>query len=115
MRLRRRILNQIALSCYVSLIEPKKIEKALKDEFWISAMYDELNQIIWNNVWYLVPRPTKRNVIGTKWIFKNKSKENGMIVQKKARLVAQGYAQVEGIDFDKTFAPVVRLDQLECS
>ena len=54
----------------------------------------------------------RRNVIGTKWIFKNKQDENGIIVRNKARLVAQGYSQVEGIDFDETYAPVARLESI---
>ncbi|KAL5769722.1 hypothetical protein ACOSP7_013876 [Xanthoceras sorbifolium] len=52
------------------------------------------------------------NVIGTKWIFKNKSDENGNVVRNKARLVAQGYTQLEGVDFDETFAPVARLESI---
>jgi hypothetical protein len=54
----------------------------------------------------------KINVIGTKWIFKNKQDENGLIVRNKARLVAQGYSQVEGMDYDDTFAPVARLEAI---
>jgi hypothetical protein len=53
------------------------------------------------------------NIIGTKWIFKNKSDEHGTVVRNKARLVAEGYTQIEGIDFDETFAPVTRLESIE--
>ena len=63
-------------------------------------------------MWTLVPRPSELNVIGTKWIFKNKTDEHGTIIRNKARLVAQGYTQVEGIDFDETFAPVARLESV---
>ncbi|KAK6150694.1 hypothetical protein DH2020_015626 [Rehmannia glutinosa] len=73
-------------------------------------MQDELDQFAKNDVWYLVPRPDNVNVIGTKWIFKNKTDESGNIVRNKARLVAQGYTQVEGVDFDETFAPVARIE-----
>lgn len=59
-----------------------------------------------------MPRPSDHNVIGTKWIFKNKSEENGIVVRNKARLVAQGYTQVEGIDFDDTFAPMAILESI---
>jgi hypothetical protein len=75
-------------------------------------MHDELHQFTRNEVWSLVPRPCDRNVIGTKWVFKNKSDEHGTVVRNKARLVAQGYTQVEGIDFDETFAPVARLESI---
>ena len=60
----------------------------------------------------LVPRSSDSNVIGTKWIFKNKSDENGLVTQNKGRLVAQGFTQIEGIDFDETFAPVARLESI---
>ena len=65
-----------------------------------------------SEVWDLVPRPECMNVIGTNWIYKNKSDENGTVTRNKARLVAQGYTQVEGLDFDKTFAPVARLESI---
>ena len=61
-------------------------------------------------MWYLVPRPNDKHVIGTKWIFKNTQDENRVIVRNKVRLVAQGYSQIEGIYYEETFAPVVRLE-----
>jgi hypothetical protein len=65
------------------------------------------------HVWVLVENPKEcRNVIGTKWIFKNKQDEHGIIVRNKARLVAQGFSQVEGTDFGETYAPVARLESL---
>ncbi|KAK6119491.1 hypothetical protein DH2020_046768 [Rehmannia glutinosa] len=72
----------------------------------------ELEQFERNNVWDLVPRPENSNVIGTKWIFKNETDELGNITRNKARLVAQWYTQVEGVDFDETFAPVARLESI---
>lgn len=75
-------------------------------------MQEELNQFKRSEVWELVPRPNDINVIGTKWIYKNKSDENGIITRNKARLVAQGYTQVERLDFDETFAPVARLESI---
>ncbi|KAK6139147.1 hypothetical protein DH2020_027110 [Rehmannia glutinosa] len=75
-------------------------------------MQEELDQFVKNDVWFLVPRPEDVNVIGTKWIFKNKTDESGKIVRNKARLVAQGYTQVEGVDFDETFAPVARIESI---
>jgi hypothetical protein len=60
----------------------------------------------------LVKRPSDHNTIGTKWVFQNKQDENGVIVRNKARLMAQGYTQVEGLDFDEIFAPVARLEAI---
>ncbi|KAK2451628.1 putative mitochondrial protein [Trifolium repens] len=100
----RRSNDVIANSCFVSMFEPKNVKEALTDEFWIETMQEELNQF--------KRRPDKVNVIGTKWIFKNKSDEKGVITRNKARLVAQGYTQVEGLDFEETFAPVARLESI---
>ncbi|KAK6151857.1 hypothetical protein DH2020_014492 [Rehmannia glutinosa] len=75
-------------------------------------MQEELNQFERNKVWELVQRPTHQNVIGTKWVFRNKMNEEGSVVRNKARLVAKGYRQDVGIDFAKTFAPVARLEAI---
>ena len=75
-------------------------------------MHQELHQFVRNDVWELVPRPKDTHVIGTKWIFKNKTDKDGEVVRNKSRLVAQGYTQVEGIDFDESFAPVARLESI---
>ncbi|KAK2423598.1 cysteine-rich RECEPTOR kinase [Trifolium repens] len=108
----RRSNDVIANSCFVSMFEPKNVKEALTDEFWIETMQEELNQFKRSEVWGLVPRPDKVNVIGTKWIYKNKSDEKEVITRNKARLVAQGYTQVEGLDFEETFAPVARLESI---
>jgi len=75
-------------------------------------MQEELNQFKRSEVWDLVPRLEGMNVIGTKWIYKNKFDENETVTRYKARLVAQGYTQVEGLDFDETFAHVARLESI---
>src|SRR4051794_1803394 len=75
-------------------------------------MQEELNQFTRNDVWDLVPRPKGFNIIGTKWVFRNKLSEKGEVVRNKARLVAQGYSQQEGIDYTETFAPVARLESI---
>ncbi|GJU84430.1 retrovirus-related pol polyprotein from transposon TNT 1-94 [Tanacetum coccineum] len=77
---------------------------------WIVAMQEELNQFIANEVWELVPQPRNMTIIGTKWVFRNKLDKNGIVSQNKVRLVAQGYNQQEGIDYDETYAPVARLE-----
>jgi hypothetical protein len=73
-------------------------------------MHDELEKFERNQVWILVDPLRDVNVIGTKWVFKNKHGEDGEIVRKKASLVAQGFSQVEGLDFGETFAHVARLE-----
>ncbi|WJX33335.1 hypothetical protein P8452_21550 [Trifolium repens] len=108
----RRTNDVVANSCFVSLFEPKNVKEALTDEAWIEAMQEELNQFERSEVWDLVPRLEDVNVIGTKWVYKNKSDENGTVTRNKARLVAQGYTQIEGLDFDETFAPVARLESI---
>jgi len=95
---------------FVSQIESKTVVDALEDSNWIIAMHEELNQFPRNEVWTLVPRTDKMNVIDTKWVFKNKLDEQGVIVRNKARLVAKDYNQEEGIDYGETYAPVARLE-----
>ena len=112
MRLRSKALNVITNSCYLSQFESRKVDEALQDADWVNSMHEELHQFVWNGVWELVPRPKGVNMIGTKWIFKNKSDEHGTIIRNKSRLVAQEYTQVEGIDFDETFALVARLKSI---
>ncbi|GJU75710.1 retrovirus-related pol polyprotein from transposon TNT 1-94 [Tanacetum coccineum] len=75
-------------------------------------MQEELNQFVSNDVWELVPNPMDMTIIGTKWVFRNKLDENGVVSRNKARLVAQGYNQQEGIDYDETYAPVARLESI---
>jgi hypothetical protein len=75
-------------------------------------MNDELDQIEKNNTWEMVPRPEGKNVIGSKWVFKNKLNEQGQVVRNKAILVCKGYAQIEGQDFDETFSPMERLEAI---
>jgi hypothetical protein len=74
-------------------------------------MQEDLNNFKRNEVWSLVPRP-KQNVVGTKWVFCNKQDEYGVVTRKKAILLAKGYAQVVGLDFKETFAPVARLESI---
>ena len=92
----------------MSQVEPKKVDKALEDANWINSTHEKLHQFIRNDVCGLVPRPKDVIVIGTKWIFKNKFDEHGTVIRNKSRLVAQGYTQVEGVDFGETFASICR-------
>jgi hypothetical protein len=76
-------------------------------------MHEELENFERNHVWELVERPPNCHPIGTKWVWKNKEGENGMVVRNKSRLVAQGNSQKEGIDYEETFAPVARLEAIQ--
>ncbi|GJV71574.1 retrovirus-related pol polyprotein from transposon TNT 1-94 [Tanacetum coccineum] len=95
-----------------NVIKPKNINEALKDKSWVIAMQEELNQFISNDVWELVPNPKNMTIIGTKWVYRNKLDENGVVSRNKTRLVAQGYNQQEGIDYDETYAPIARLESI---
>lgn len=107
------VANQVTYSCYLGQVEPKKIDEALQEESWITVMHEELHQFTRNNVWTLIPRPSDHNVIGTKWIFKNKSDKHGTVIRNKVRLLAQGYTEIEGVDFDETFASVAHLESIQ--
>ncbi|KAL4363272.1 hypothetical protein GQ457_04G019420 [Hibiscus cannabinus] len=97
---------------FISCIEPKNIKEASNDGYWILAIQDELNQFERSKVWTLVDRPHDKSTIGTKWVFRNKLDESSNIVRNKARLVAQGYTQEEGIDFDETYKPIARMEAI---
>ena len=73
-------------------------------------MKEELEEFKRNKVWHLVPKPQDHTIVGTRWVYKNKLDESGVVVRNKARLVAKGYSQLEGIDYDETYAPIARME-----
>nr|GEY39288.1 retrovirus-related Pol polyprotein from transposon TNT 1-94 [Tanacetum cinerariifolium] len=93
-------------------IEPKKISDALQDPSWVEAMQEELLQFKIQNVWTLVDCLKGVRPIGIKWVLKNKKDEKGIVIRNKARLVAQGHTQEEGIDYDEVFAPVASIEAI---
>ncbi|GJU61932.1 putative ribonuclease H-like domain-containing protein [Tanacetum coccineum] len=105
-------LQNCLFACFLSQEEPKKVIHALKDPSWIEAMQEELLQFKLQEVWTLVDLPNGKRAIGTKWVFRNKKDERGIVIRNKARLVAQGYTQEEGIDYDEVFAPVARIEAI---
>nr|GEY08390.1 hypothetical protein [Tanacetum cinerariifolium] len=103
-RTRGQLANSCLFSCLLSFIEPANVAEALRDADWASAMQQVLDQFARLKVWILVPQPEGKSVIKTKWIFKNKKDET--------RLVAVGYSQQEGTDYNETFAPVARIEAI---
>ncbi|GJZ09913.1 putative ribonuclease H-like domain-containing protein [Tanacetum coccineum] len=99
-------------ACFLSQNEPKKTSEALEDESWVGAMQEELQQFKIQKVWILVDLPYGKKAIRTKWVYRNKKDERGVVVRNKARLVAQGHRQEEGIDYDEVFAPVARIEAI---
>ncbi|GJX02679.1 putative ribonuclease H-like domain-containing protein [Tanacetum coccineum] len=100
------------LACFLSQEEPKTISQALEDESWVEAMQEELLQFKLQKVWILVDLPFGKKAIGTKWVFRNKRDERSIVVKNKARLIAQGFRQEEGIDYDEVFALVARIEAI---
>nr|GEZ81828.1 hypothetical protein [Tanacetum cinerariifolium] len=94
----------------VSRTEPKNIKEAMADSAWIESMQKELHQFDRLDVWKLVDGPLCTNVINLKWLRKNKRDEENTVIRNKSRLVAKGYAQNEGVDFEESFAPFARLE-----
>ncbi|KAH9699455.1 hypothetical protein KPL71_024353 [Citrus sinensis] len=85
-------------------------QRSKTDQNWVTAMNEELFMIEKNKTWELVDRPQNMKVIGVKWVYKTKLNADGSINKYKARLVVKGFAQVPGVDYSDTFAPVARLD-----
>nr|GEU48121.1 hypothetical protein [Tanacetum cinerariifolium] len=106
------LLQFFLFSCFLSHEESKKIFDALKDLSWVEAIQEELLQFKIQNVWVLVDCPKGVRPIGIKWVLKNKKDERGIAIRNKARLVAQGYTQEEGIDYEEVFALVARIEAI---
>ncbi|KAI3802308.1 hypothetical protein L1987_30438 [Smallanthus sonchifolius] len=106
------VLDDCSCSCFISQVEPKNVEMALNDNNWIEAMQKELAQFDKLKVWNLVDLPKGAYPIGTKWVFKCKKDDRGVVVRNKARLVVQGFNQQEGIDYTEVYAPVARLEAI---
>ena len=102
--------SKLKRTCLLANFETRNVKDALENESWIEAMNEEIEQIEKKKTQTLVPRPKDKNVIGTKWIFRNKLNEDGQVSRNKARLVCKGYSQEEGIDYGETFALVARLE-----
>ncbi|KAL0560868.1 hypothetical protein IC582_001283 [Cucumis melo] len=107
-----RLLSDIYERCNVAVCEHANYAEAKKDRRWVAAMEEELSMIEKNKTWILVDRPQDRKVIGVKWVLRTKLNADGSINKHKARLVVKGYAQIFGVDYSDTFAPVARMDTI---
>ncbi|GKB00711.1 gag-pol polyprotein [Tanacetum coccineum] len=94
----------------VSQTELKNIKDTMADSAWIEAIQEEIHLFEQLDVRELVDRPLCKNVINIKWLWKNKRDEENTVIRNKSRLVAKGYGQKEGIDFEESFVLVARLD-----
>ncbi|GJS94967.1 putative ribonuclease H-like domain-containing protein [Tanacetum coccineum] len=103
-------LHTCLFTCFLSQEEPKRVSKALSDPTWVEAM--QLLQFKLQKVWVLIDLPKGHRAIGTKWVYRNKKDERGIVIRNKVRLVAQGHTQEEGIDYDEVFTPVARIEAI---
>ncbi|GJX70448.1 retrovirus-related pol polyprotein from transposon TNT 1-94 [Tanacetum coccineum] len=112
----RKQLETDAMWCYfdafLTLVEPKNFKQAMTEPSWIDAMQEEIHEFERLEVWELVPCLDKVFLIKLKWIYKVKTDEFGGVLKNKARLIAQGFRQEEGIDFEESFAPVARIEAI---
>jgi hypothetical protein len=100
--------NYMALMCDLVEKEPTCFEESIQKKEWVYAMIEEYQSIIKNDVWEIVPRPKNKDVVSSKWLYKIKHVVDGSIEKYKASFVARGFSQKEGIDYEETFAPIVR-------
>nr|GEZ44446.1 putative ribonuclease H-like domain-containing protein [Tanacetum cinerariifolium] len=107
-----KVLSAEQVEPAVSLIVETEIPTVISPVPTVEAMQEELLQFKIQNVWILVDCPKGLRRIGTKWVLKNKKDERGIVIRNKARLVAQGYTQEEGIDYEEVFASVARIEAI---
>ncbi|GKD86546.1 retrovirus-related pol polyprotein from transposon TNT 1-94 [Tanacetum coccineum] len=116
MTTRSRLRTDVELCIYtltISTTEPKNMKEAMLDHNWIKSMKKELYQFKRLDLWELVSLPNDKHVIKVKWLWKNKTNAENTVIQNKSRLVAKGYSQQEGIDFEESFAPIARLEAVQ--
>ncbi|KAL4582814.1 hypothetical protein LXL04_007375 [Taraxacum kok-saghyz] len=105
-------INECLYSCFISQIEPKNVAMALNEPSWVDSMHEELNQFKRLKVWQLLELPKGKKSLDTRWVFRNKQDDSGVIVRNKARLVVRGFRQIEGLDYTEVYAPVARLEAI---
>ncbi|GJT59173.1 retrovirus-related pol polyprotein from transposon TNT 1-94 [Tanacetum coccineum] len=110
---RNKLVTDVEMYMYaltISTTEPKNIKEAMQDHSWIESMQEELHQFERLSVWEVVERPVGRNIIGVKWLWKNKTDAENTVIRNKSRLIAKEYHREEGIEFEESFALMARLE-----
>jgi len=103
----------MALMSKCVVTEPSSFKEAVENPAWVDAMVEEYDSIVRNSAWDIVPRPEAKSVVGSRWIYKVKQAADEIVAKYKARFVAQGFSQIEGIDYEETFAPVARYSSIQ--
>ena len=93
-------------------VDPSSFEEVVQQPVWVDAMVEEYDSIIKNSVWEVVSRLADKSVVSSRWLYKVKQAVDGSVEKHKARFVARGFSQVEGINYDETFAPVARYSSI---
>jgi hypothetical protein len=96
-----------------ALKEPETFEEAYSKKEWVGAMKEEMDALLRNQTWELVPKPKDVKPVSCKWVFKIKQRADGTVERYKARLVARGFTQEYGLDYEDTFSPVAKLTTIQ--
>jgi len=107
MRSPERYNRYMALIGACVVTKPSSFQEVVQQSVWVDVMVEEYNTIVRNSIWDVVPRPGEKSVVHSCWIYNIKQATYGSVEKHKARLMACIFSQVEGIDYDETFAPVV--------
>ena len=102
----------MALMSKCIMIEPSSFEESVQEPTWVDSMVEEYDSIVRNNAWEIVPMPVGKSVVGSRWIYKVKQAFDGSVEKYKERFVARCFSQIEGIDYEETFAPVTRYSSI---
>ena len=93
--------------------EPSSFEEEVKQPIWVDAMVEEYDSIVKNSTWEIVPRPVGKSMVRSRWFYKVKQADDGSVEKYKKKFVAPGFSQIEGIDYDDTFALVERYSNFD--